>query len=232
MRKEKVLGYLSVYEKNGRQYCRVLPTSKNIHDAQIPRQVQLNRDIKKIYDIQFPCSIFYIDPTRQDNDLRNPDERNMLVIPRNNGTGADDYTISAYLRQRLKGSGKDNPVFDNARIYRIVGSRLEMLRVNEFLESKGLKAGYQGKDPRVGNYPIYEYRNYSRKSGVYAFAYSPDKSIIYVYFKGKKRGWYKYDKKSAPSYVIDEMIQRAVKGWGLNRYINKHPQTYYWKGSY
>lgn len=81
-------------------------------------------------------------------------------------------------------------------------------------------------------YPVFRYKNYSRKSGVYAYAISPDKSTIYVYFLGRKRGWYKYDVHSAPTFVIQEMVKRAIKGWGLNRYINKHPQTYYWKGTY
>lgn len=81
-------------------------------------------------------------------------------------------------------------------------------------------------------YPVFRYKNYSRRSGVYAYAISPDKKIIYVYFLGKKRGWYKYDTFSAPQFVIKEMVNRAISGWGLNRYINKHPQTYYWKGRY
>ena len=88
------------------------------------------------------------------------------------------------------------------------------------------------KDPRTRTYPVYRYKNYSRRSGVYAYALSPDERIIYVYFLGKKRGWYKYDYNSAPSYVIDNMVKRAKSGWGLNRYINKHPMTYYWKGTY
>lgn len=81
-------------------------------------------------------------------------------------------------------------------------------------------------------YPVFRYKNYSRKSGVYAYAISPDKKVIYVYFLGKKRGWYKYDVYSAPEFIIKNMVKRALSGWGLNRYINKHPQTYYWKGTY
>lgn len=232
MNKQKFLGYLSVYEKGGKEYCRFYPR-RSIKDAQSSQQIQLNRDIKRIYDIQFPCSIFYIDPTRQNNDLRNPNERNMLIIPRNNSTGADDYTISNYIRQRLRNTAKDNPNFDNARIYKIVNSRLDNLKVGEFLKEKGISVpSEQGRDPRVGNYPVYQYKNYSRKSGVYAYAYSPNNAIIYVYFLGANKAWYKYDTKSAPSYVIDEMIRRAKNGWGLNRYINKHPKTYYWKGHY
>lgn len=87
-------------------------------------------------------------------------------------------------------------------------------------------------DRREQVYPVFRYKNYSRKSGVYAYAISPDKKIIYVYFLGKKRGWYKYDTFSAPAWIIKEMVQRAKKGWGLNRFINQHPKTYYWKGQY
>lgn len=87
-------------------------------------------------------------------------------------------------------------------------------------------------NPRTEKYPVYRYKNYSRKSGVYAYAISPDGTIIYVYFKGKKRGWYKYDVYSAPRFVIKNMVKRAKSGWGLNRYINKHPDTYFWKGTY
>lgn len=90
----------------------------------------------------------------------------------------------------------------------------------------------KAKDPRNMVYPVFRYKNYSRRSGVYAYAISPNKKIIYVYFLGKKRGWYKYDTMSAPSFVIENMVKRAISGWGLNRYINKHPQTYYWKGQY
>lgn len=85
---------------------------------------------------------------------------------------------------------------------------------------------------RKASYPVYRYKDYSRRSGVYAYAYSPGKDIIYIYFTGKKRGWYKYDIESAPEYVINNMIKKAKKGYGLNRYINKHPRTYYWKGAY
>lgn len=90
----------------------------------------------------------------------------------------------------------------------------------------------EAKNPRNQVYPVFRYKNYSRRSGVYAYAISPDKTIIYVYFLGKNRGWYKYDIYSAPSYVIKNMVKRAISGWGLNRYINAHPQTYYWKGHY
>ena len=87
-------------------------------------------------------------------------------------------------------------------------------------------------NPRTQVYPVFRYKNYSRKSGVYAYAYSPDNTIIYVYFLGKKRGWYKYDQFSSNKSMIERMIQLAKKGWGLNRFINKHPQTYYWKGTH
>ena len=87
-------------------------------------------------------------------------------------------------------------------------------------------------NPRTKTYPVYRYKNYSRKSGVYAYAYSPDNTVIYIYFKGKRRGWYKYDIYSAPRWMIETMIKRAKSGWGLNRFVNKHPKTYYWKGTY
>lgn len=109
-------------------------------------------------------------------------------------------------------------------------SQKEQKEKNE--EEKRAEEEKAAKDPRNQVYPVFRYKNYSRKSGVYAYAISPNKKIIYVYFLGKKRGWYKYDTQSAPEFVINNMVKRAISGWGLNRYINKHPQTYYWKGTY
>lgn len=83
---------------------------------------------------------------------------------------------------------------------------------------------------REEQFDIYRYKNYSRKSGVYAFAISPDKTIIYVYFNGGSL--YKYDISSAPEYAINNMVKRAKSGWGLNRYINKHKPDYYFKGKW
>lgn len=103
-------------------------------------------------------------------------------------------------------------------------------KLNE--EGKANTEKEREENPRTKTYPVYRYKNYSRKSGVYAYAYSPDKTVIYIYFKGKRRGWYKYDIYSAPRWMIETMIKRAKSGWGLNRYVNKHPQTYYWKGTY
>lgn len=217
--REDPIGWLTV-DSEGYHFTSLV----HAKDRDTSKQTQLNRDIKRIYGITFPCTVFYIDQQRDKNGLRNSDEDNLLFVPRNNGTGSSDAKVAAYMRQRQR--GKPNILeLDEAEIWKIEHGKLVKTTVGEVF-------GKKKEDPREATYTVYRYKNYSRRSGVYAYAYSPKKDIIYVYFTGKKRGWYKYDKRSAPGYVIDEMIQRARKGWGLNRYINKHPDTYYWKGTY
>lgn len=106
----------------------------------------------------------------------------------------------------------------------------EIEKVNN--NSKSVEENRNEKSPlnekRTERYTITRYKNYSRKSGVYAYAFSPDKSTIYVYFNDHHL--YKYDDVSSYKFRISEMIKRAKSGWGLNRYINKHKPSYYYKG--
>lgn len=116
---------------------------------------------------------------------------------------------------------------------------LYKVTINDIEEPIGYLIPKSGKKIRITihddgdtNYPIYKYKNYSHRSGVYAYAYSPDKKEIYIYFKGPKRAWYKYSKKDISAWIVDTMIRRAKRGWGLNRFINKYLPQYYWKGHY
>lgn len=121
----------------------------------------------------------------------------------------------------------------NLRDYRVSKHYKELLKEGkEEIEEKKRKIYEEINNGRSEKYPILRYKNYSRKSGVYAYAISPDKRIIYVYFIGKKRALYKYDVESASSFEIREMVKRAKSGWGLNRYINKHEPGYYYRGKY
>lgn len=222
------IGYLTII--NNKYHFESLT---HIRDAQGNSQTRLNKDIKKIYDIDFPCTIFYIDNTKNEVGIKGYQENNILIIPRNNTANLNENTISSYIRMRLKGKPSIK-VIDETFIYKIVNSNLVKIKVKDAIENiaklKGIKL--KEPDPRTMVYPVYRYKNYSRRSGVYAYAYSNDKTIIYVYFIGERRAWYKYDIKSASRPLIEEMIRRAKKGWGLNRFINKHPKTYYWKGKY
>lgn len=75
------------------------------------------------------------------------------------------------------------------------------------------------EESRKKEYPRFPYRNYSHKSGVEAVSISDDNFTINVYFKNGSI--YKYDKDSASSWMIDEMIKRAKKGYGLNSFLVK-----------
>lgn len=234
------LGFLEIKSN----YVKVVSLKRLILDAQSQEQAKLNQEIKKIYNINFPCSLMYVDPKKMDvymstlsNDkergnLKNAGEDNILIIPRQS---TNENTIRAYINQRLRGYNEDNNLEHLVR-YKIVNSQIVKIDVAEAIKIIAEKRGYNTnnifKDPRNKNYTIYRYANLSKRSGVFAYAFNNDETIIYVYFTGKRHGWYKYDTKSAPEFVIKARIEKAKKGYGLNRYINKHPKTYFWKGTY
>lgn len=202
----------------------------HFHDAQSSSQISLNRDIKKIYNVTFPCSVFFLNPRKGEDKL---DEDNIAFIPRDNGTGKNDIAVANYIKGRMKNYPPIEEI-DRGTAYIIRNGELEKTTIRELvnLTAKARGIDFRRESRRNAVYPFMRYKNSSNRSGVYGYAISPDDSTIYVYFTGKKRGFYKYDTESAPSYVIKEMIRRARGGWGLNRYINKHPKTYYWKGTY
>lgn len=212
---------------------------KRFLDAQSAEQNQMNKDIKKLLNINYPCSLFYVDTTKEKDGLQSVKEGNLYVIPKNNNGGYNPNTVSAYIRARMKGK-PDVIGIDGVEIFEVRNDlTTRKTTVGELLKKLSKEKGFKLEEPedtlenkRNKTYPVYRYKNYSRRSGVYAYAYSSDHSVIYVYFTGKDRAWYKYDVKSGPNWVIWEMIRRAKKGWGLNRFINKHPKTYYWKGKY
>lgn len=109
------------------------------------------------------------------------------------------------------------------------GSLKERLRSKEEQRMSSEHKEYEEKKAnREGKYPFTRYKNYSRKSGVYAYGISPDKTDIHILFTSG--AIYKYDTKSTPSFRIAEMIKRAKSGWGLNRYLNWKRPGYYYKG--
>jgi hypothetical protein len=67
------------------------------------------------------------------------------------------------------------------------------------------------------------YRNLSSESGVTAYAIGED--YIIVEFEGGKR--YKYSYRSASADAIEKMKQLAVRGTGLNGYINSYVKHLY-----
>ena len=212
---------------------------KKFLDAQSTEQNQMNKDIKKLLNINYPCSLFYVDTTKGADGLQSVKDGNLYIIPKNNNGSYNPNTVSAYIRARMKGKPAIIGI-DGVEIYEAKNDlTTRKITVGELLKRLSKEKGFKLEEPeetlenkRNKTYPVYRYKNYSRKSGVYAYAYSPDHSIIYVYFTGPARAWYKYDTKSGPNWVIWEMIKKAKKGWGLNRFINKHPKTYYWKGKY
>lgn len=94
-------------------------------------------------------------------------------------------------------------------------------------EEKG-KEESEKYNNRKGEYPITRYKNYSRKSGVYAYGMNEEGTDIHIYFSSG--AIYKYNTESAPIFRIREMIKRAKSGWGLNRYLNWKRPGYYYKG--
>lgn len=229
------IGYLTI-EDNKYTYKPLKSFGDSlILDRESNNAYKLNTEIKKIYDIPFQCNIYFLDKNVDENSKL--DEKNIFVIPQGQSQSANK--IQAYLDARLKYNKPSIEILDKATIYKIQNSNLVKMSVGDMLsevaQRKGIKLytePIKQVNPRYAEYPVYRYANYSKRSGVYAYAFNSDETIIYVYFLGKKRAWYKYDIQSAPKYVIKEMIRRAVNGWGLNRYINAHPKTYYWKGNY
>lgn len=68
------------------------------------------------------------------------------------------------------------------------------------------------------------YRNLNGDSGVYAFEVG--NNYIRVQFTGNSRE-YTYSYSKAGAYHVEQMKMLALKGMGLNSYINRHVKDLY-----
>ena len=222
-KKQLPIGYLTIKDNGTCSYFSL--SKKHFKDA---LSKNIENEIKEIYGLDFACSLYWLRNVNSDSDIKDDD---FVIIPKSNGTNLNDIGIINYINVVLKGKPQIEEL-NQAEVYTIINGNLEIHTLGDLLPVIAKKKGIILKevDPRFRVYPVYKYKNYSRRSGVYAYAYNPQKTVIYVYFTGDKQAWYRYYYGDGAN--VKRMIQHAKSGYGLNRYINKNLPPYYWKGKF